>query len=171
MFRDSAASAVFVLAAVRGQCLGGGLELAAFAHRLVAAPGAALGQPEIRLGVIAPAASVILPQRMGRPGAEDLCVSGRVLSAEEAHAAGLVDEVAEDPTEAAFAYVREHLLPHSASSLRYAVRAVRLDFDRRLREDLAAVERLYLEELCATHDGVEGIEAFLGKRRPAWTNE
>lgn len=170
LFREMAASGVFVAAAVRGQCLGGGLELAAFAHRLVAAPDAKLGQPEIRLGVLAPAASVILPQRMGRPGAEDLCLSGRVLDAAAAHAAGLVDEVAEDPAAAALAWIREHLVPHSAASLRRAVRAVRLSFDRRLHDDLDAVERLYLDDLMACDDATEGIRAFLERRKPVWRN-
>ena len=170
LFRDMAASAVFVVAALRGQCLGGGLELAAFAHRMIAAPDTKLGQPEIRLGVIAPAASVILPQRMGRPGAEDLCISGRVIGADEARTMGLVDEVAEDPTDAALGYVRANLLPHSAASLRRAVRAIRLSFDRRLHDDLDAVERLYLDDLMACDDAVEGIGAFLEKRKPVWKN-
>lgn len=170
LFRDMAAASVFVVAALRGQCLGGGLELAAFAHRVIAAPETKLGQPEIRLGVIAPAASVILPQRMGRPGAEDLCLSGRVIGAEDALSSGLVDEVTENPTEAAFAYVRSNLLPHSAASLRRGVRAIRLAFDRRLHDDLDAVERLYLDDLMACDDAVEGIEAFLEKRKPVWRN-
>ena len=170
LFRDMAASAVTVLASVRGQCLGGGLELAAFAHRIFAAPDAKLGQPEIRLGVIAPAASVILPQRVGRAAAEDLCLTGRILDADAAHACGLVEEVVDDPTGAAFAYAREHLLPHSAASLRRAVRAIRLAFDRRLHDDLDAVERLYLDDLMACADAVEGIEAFLEKRKPVWRN-
>ena len=58
-------SQVFCLAAVRGQCLGGGLELASFCQRVVAAPDARLGQPEIVLGVFAPVASVMLPMRVG----------------------------------------------------------------------------------------------------------
>ena len=169
LFRTMAEAAVPVVAVVRGQCLGGGLEVAAFAHRLIASPDAMLGQPEIRLGVIAPAASVILPQRMGRPAAEDLCFSGRIIPAEEAKALGLVDEIAEDPGAAAEAWIRT-LLPQSASSLRFAVRAARLDFDRRLRADLEQVERLYLDELMKTADAVEGIAAFLEKRRPTWRN-
>ena len=170
LFRDMAAAAVPVLAAIRGQCLGGGLELAAFAHRVITAPDAKLGQPEIRLGVIAPAASVILPQRVTRAVAEDLCLSGRVIGAEAALACGLVDEIADDPTGVAFAYVRDNLLPHSAASLRRAVRAVRLAFDRRLHDDLDAVERLYLDDLMACDDAKEGIQAFLEKRKPVWRN-
>lgn len=170
LFRTMARANVVVVAAVRGQCLGGGLELASFAHRIVAAPDAKLGQPEMRLGVFAPAASVLLPERIGRPAAEDLCLTGRVLGATEAHALGLVDEIADDPTRAALAWIREGLLPHSAASLRRAVRAVRLGLLRKLDEDLEAVERLYVDDLMQTADAEEGIRAFLEKRRPAWRN-
>lgn len=170
MFRSMLASGVVTLAAVRGQCLGGGLELAAFCNRVFASPDAKLGQPEIVLGVFAPVASVILAERVGRGAAEDLCLSGRVLDARAAAAIGLVDEVADDPTAAAIAYARENLLPRSSTSLRYAVRAARHGLARRLDTELEQIERLYLEELMATHDAVEGLEAFLEKRRPNWLN-
>ncbi len=163
-------SAVVTLAAVRGQCLGGGLELAAFCHRLFVAPDARLGQPEIVLGVFAPVASVALAERVGRSRAEDLCLSGRSISAEEAMTIGLADEIADDPSAAALAYARQYLLPRSASSLRLAVRAVRSEFATRLRDALAETERLYLEELMATDDAVEGLNAFLEKREPRWKN-
>jgi cyclohexa-1,5-dienecarbonyl-CoA hydratase len=171
LFRAIAASDVFVMSAVRGQCLGGGLELAAFAHRLIASPDANLGQPEIRLGVFAPVASVLLAERCGRGAADDLCLSGRSVGAEQAHACGLVDEVADDPFAAALAYAQEHLLPHSASSLRHAAHAVRRGFHARFFEELDAVERYYLEELMSTHDAVEGIRSFLGKRKAEWRNQ
>jgi len=170
LFRTMLDCAVPVVAAVRGQCLGGGLELASFCHRLIASPTAHLGQPEIVLGVFAPVASIVLPERMGRAAAEDLCLTGRVLSAEEALASGLVDQIADDPTEAALSYVREHFLSRSASSLRLAVRAIREPLRRRVLTDLAAVERLYLDDLMRTNDAVEGIQAFLDKRSPAWRN-
>ncbi len=170
LFLTMAEASVPIVAVVRGQCLGGGLELAAFAHRVVASPDARLGQPEIRLGVLAPIASVILPERIGRPAAEDLCLTGRVISAEDALDLALVDQVADDPTAAAVLWIREHLVPLSAAALRRAVRAVRWSLDRRLREDLPAIERLYLEDLMATNDAKEGIQAFLDKRPPVWTN-
>ncbi len=158
------------LAAVRGQCLGGGMELATFCHRIFASPDAWLGQPEIVLGVLAPVASVMLCERVGRSHAEHLLLSGVSVSAEEAHAMGLVDEVADDPAAAALAYAREHLLPKSASSLRFAVEAARAGFADRFRKELDAVERLYLKELMATSDAQEGLKAFLEKRRPEWSN-
>lgn len=170
LFKAMLDSAVVTLAAVRGQCLGGGLELAAFCHRLFVAPDARLGQPEIVLGVFAPVASIALAERVGRGAAEDLCLSGRSLGAEEALAIGLADEIAEDPGAAALAYAREHLLPRSASSLRLAVRAVRGDYAQRFRKALDEAERLYLDELMATDDAVEGLNAFLEKREPRWKN-
>jgi len=162
------ASTAPVLVAVRGQCLGGGLELAAAGHLIFAAPGATLGQPEIKLAVFAPAASCLLPERIGPSRAADLLFSGRSIGAEEAHRIGLVDALADDPSHAALAYFEEHLAPRSPSSLRIAVHAARFDFVARVRRKLAKVERLYLKELMATHDALEGLSAFVEKRPPVW---
>jgi cyclohexa-1,5-dienecarbonyl-CoA hydratase len=170
LFRAIDQSAVPTLAAVRGQCLGGGLELASFCHRVFAAPDAKLGQPEIVLGVFAPVASLVLPERIGRVNAEDLCLTGRIVGAAEAAEMGLVDLVTEAPEAAALEYARKYLLPHSASSLRHAVRALRLPVSRRLEGELTRLESLYLEELMGTEDAVEGIQAFLEKRPPEWRN-
>ena len=168
LFRLLFASAVATVAVVRGRCLGGGLELATACHRVYASRDARLGQPEIALGVFAPVASLLLAERVGRPAAEDLCLSGRTLDAEEALRIGLVDGLADDPAAPALAYVRERLLPHSASSLRFAVRAVRTSLAERFEREIERLERLYLDELMATADAVEGIRAFLEKRKPEW---
>lgn len=159
-----------VLVAIQGQCLGGGLEVAAAGHLLFAAPGAALGQPEIKLAVFAPAASCLLPERIGQAQADDLLFSGRSIGAEEAHRLGLVHAVSEDPVAAALAYFETHLAPASASSLRFAVRASRADAVARIRAKLAVVEKLYLQELMSTHDAVEGLTAFIAKRPAKWTD-
>lgn len=162
-------SAVPVLAAVRGQCLGGGLELVSLCHRVFAATDARLGQPEIVLGVFAPIASIVLADRVGRGAAEDLCLTGRPVTATEALAMRLVDEVTGgDPAEAAIAWARAHLLPKSAASLRYAVQAVRASLRERLAVELPGMERLYLEGLMATADATEGLTAFLERRSPRW---
>lgn len=169
LLRALLGSHVMVVAAVRGQCLGGGLELATMCHRIVASADAKFAQPEIVLGVFAPVASVVLTERIGRGHAEDLCLSGRTIDAHDAFRMGLVDEVVDgDPMDAALAYVQAHFVPRSASSLRLAVQAARAGLGARIASDLPAVERLYLDRLMKTEDGVEGLRAFLDKRPPAW---
>lgn len=163
-----AASPVPVMVAIRGQCLGGGLEVAMAAHLLFVAPDANLAQPEIIIGVFAPAASCLLPERIGRAAAEDLLISGRGIDGAEAKAIGLASAVADDPEAAALAYFETHLAGKSASSLRYAVCAARLGFAERLEQRLDAVEQLYLDGLMTTRDAVEGLEAFLEKRAAVW---
>lgn len=161
-------SHVVTIAAVQGQCLGGGLELAAICHRIVSSEDAQFGQPEIALGVFPPIASIVLPERIGRAHAEDLCLTGRTVSAAEAQAMGLVDEIATAPADAALGWARAHCSSRSASSLRFAVRAIRADLTARVRAELPELEALYVRELMATHDANEGLRAFLEKRPPAW---
>lgn len=170
LFRELLGAGKALLAAVRGQCLGGGLELAAACHRVFAAPDASLGQPEVKLGVFAPVASLVLPLRLGQARADDLLLSGRAVGAEEALRLGLVDEVAPDPAAAALAWHRTHLAPLSAAGLRHAVLAGRQLLRRALDEELPRLERLYLDELMATADAREGIDAFLHRRPPAWSH-
>lgn len=157
-----------IVAAVRGHCLGGGLELASLATYLVAHPAAQLGQPEIRLGALAPVASLLLPRRIGQARAEELLVSGRTVDGVAALALGLVSALADDPEAAAIAWIRAALVPHSASSLRLATRAARSALRRDLDELLPALERLYAHQLSPTHDAEEGVLAFLEKRAPHW---
>ncbi len=168
LFRDLIERSLPLVAAVRGRCLGGGLELAAFAQRLVVAPDAELGQPEIELGVFAPIASLVLPWRVRGGASDELLLTGRRVAAGEAKAIGLVDEVAADPEEAALAWIRGHLLSKSASSLRYAAAAARTRFHRAIVELLDHVERLYFGDLMHTPDAVEGVRAFLEKRAPRY---
>jgi cyclohexa-1,5-dienecarbonyl-CoA hydratase len=159
-----------ILVAIRGQCLGGGLEVALAGHLLFVAPDAGLGQPELKLGVFAPAASCLLPELIGPARALDLLISGRSITGAEAAAMGLAFEAAADPEAAALAYFERALKQKSASSLRYAVKAARLDFAARIEAKIASVERLYLDELMKTHDAVEGLEAFIAKRAVQWTH-
>ncbi|MCK6420899.1 MAG: cyclohexa-1,5-dienecarbonyl-CoA hydratase [Aquabacterium sp.] len=157
-----------ILVAVRGQCLGGGLEIAMGGGPIFATPDAQLGQPEMKLGVFAPAASCLLPWRVNQSAAEDLLWSGRSVSGTQAQAIGLVHALADDPEAAALAYFDEHLAPKSAAALACAVAAVRAPRVRELRERLAEVERLYLDTLMKTHDANEGLAAFLARRQPHW---
>lgn len=170
LFRDLLDSNLVLLAAVRGQCLGGGLELASFCHRVFADPNARLGQPEIQLGVLAPVASLVLPLRCGQAAADDLLLSGRSVTAEEALGLGLIDELAEDPIAAALTWHRENLASKSAVALRHAVRAGRTAWRRTFLEELPHLERYYLDSLMATQDAREGIASFLEKRKPNWSH-
>lgn len=157
-----------ILTAVRGQCLGGGLEVALAGGPIFATPDARLGQPEMALGVFAPAASVLLPYRVNQPNAEDLLFSGRAVSGEEARAMGLVQVLADDPEAAALTYFDSHLATKSAAALACAVAAARGPLIRDLRARLSEVEGLYLDRLMKTRDANEGLAAFLARRAPTW---
>jgi cyclohexa-1,5-dienecarbonyl-CoA hydratase len=157
-----------ILVAINGQCLGGGLELAMAGHLLFASPPASLGQPEIQLGVFAPAASVLLPLRIGQARAEELLYSGRSIDAATAASWGLVNAVADDPAAAALSYFEKHLAGKSAAALACAVQAAREPFAELARARLSDVEALYLETLMATRDANEGLTAFIAKRQPVW---
>lgn len=170
LVNDMLAYPVPILVAIKGQCLGGGLEVAMAGHNLFAAPGANLGQPEMMLGVFAPAASCLMPERIGQSRAEDLLYSGRSVAGDEAMKIGLVDALADDPTTAALEYFDTHLAGKSAASLRHAVTAARLGYVKRMTKKLRKVEKLYLNELMSTHDAVEGLNAFVAKRKPKWEN-
>ena len=166
--RDLMALDLPLLAAVRGMCLGGGMELAALCDLVFAGPTARFAQPEIKLGAFAPVASILLPHRLGPGPAADLLLSGRTIDAAEAEEIGLVERVDEDPESAALAWAREHLCGKSAASLRFAVQALRRARRATFASELAAQEHAYLHELMLAHDPREGIAAFLGKRAPRW---
>jgi cyclohexa-1,5-dienecarbonyl-CoA hydratase len=157
-----------ILVAVGGQCLGGGLELAMGGSLIFASSDAKLGQPEIQLGVFAPAASVLLPPRIGQAAAEDLLFSGRSIGADDAMRLGLVQSVSADPEAAALAYFDQHLAKKSASSLACAVAAARGGYLLRVRRRIKEVERIYLDRLMQTRDANEGLAAFIAKRPPKW---
>jgi cyclohexa-1,5-dienecarbonyl-CoA hydratase len=157
-----------VLVAVQGQCLGGGLEVALAGGPIFAAQEAQFGQPEMKLGVFAPAASVLLPYRVNQTAAEDLLFSGRSIGAEEAKAIGLVHALGAEPQAAALAYFEQHLLNKSAAALACAAAAARAPMRANIRRRLAEVERLYLDRLMQTRDASEGLAAFLAKRPPQW---
>ena len=159
-----------VIAAVRGRCLGGGLELALACDLLAVHPRATLGCPEIQLGVFPPAASALLPLRLPAGRASALILSGGTLSGEEAMTAGLADFAAgEGPfLEAVEAWADARFGRHSAVSLRHARSAARWPWRDALERILPALEQRYLEELMALEDPREGLQAFLEKRKPVW---
>ena len=157
-----------VIAAVRGQCLGGGFELALACDLIVADRSAQFAVPEIKLGVFPPAASALLPLRVGQAMAARLLLTGAAITADEAAGCGLVARVAEDLEAEIESCLELDFLPRSPSSLQFACRAARLSLRRAFAEDLPQLEHLYLSELMATPDAEEGIRAFLEKRTPKW---
>lgn len=168
LFLDLLDLSVPCVAAVRGHCLGGAAELVLLCSHVTAAPDATFGFPEVKLGVFAPLASALLPAKVGLTRAERLLLGGEPVDAATAAAIGLVDVVAVDPEAAARRYIDDHLAPRSATALRYAMRALRGASAAQVRQRLAALERLYLDELLATPDAKEGVAAFLEKRPPRW---
>ena len=161
------------IAAIHGQCLGGGFELALGCDLVIAEADAQLGCPEIKLGVFAPAASVLLPLRVGEGPACDLLLTGRSCSAEEVMRFGLVNRVAAHGKleEALQSWLREDFLPRSPAALRHAALMARRARRRAIVDELPMVERHYLHELLRESDANEGIRAFLEKRAPRWSEE
>lgn len=165
--------AIPTLAKVSGQCLGGGMELALMCNIMLADKTAKFGQPEILLGVFPPPASILLPEKIGLARAEELLITGRSMPADEAFRAGLLAVVFEDRGEldaGTEEWIGSHILSKSASSLRYAVRAVRVKFNHVIGNFLPALENMYVTRLMETHDANEGISSFLEKRKPNWSN-
>lgn len=166
VFRALAEASVPAVAAVRGYCLGGALELVSFSTFAVAERNAIFGVPEITLGVFPPVACVTLPWKIGGARAEDLILTGRRIDAAEARASGLVNVVCEegDLDAAVERFLGEHVRPKSAAVLRLVTRHARA----LLLERLPALEAAYLGELMRLRDANEGIAAFLEKRKPVW---
>jgi len=159
-------------AIVRGRCFGGGFELALACDFVFAAETATFSLPEIALGVFPPAASALLPLRVGAARATRAILTGEVATAaawrdaglvhSTAHAAGLADVVDE--------WFATTLGPRSAAALRHAAAAARMTLVTHVREVLPHLERLYLDDLMRTQDAAEGIDAFMAKRAPRWTD-
>lgn len=175
LVRSLATYPVPVAALVQGRCLGGAFEVALCAHLVFATPDAVFGCPEIKLGVFPPVLAVAGPARLGAALSERMVLTGATIGAEEARRCGLVAEIldGDDPEAALLDWYRQHLRPLSAWSLRQAVLASRTQspLTAALGDPLSAAERRYLEQVVPSHDGNEGLEAFLGKRKPVWRDE
>ncbi|MEI6817630.1 MAG: enoyl-CoA hydratase-related protein [Bacteroidota bacterium] len=162
------------LAKISGQCLGGGMELAIMCNFLFADTTAKMGQPEIILGVFPPPASLILPEKIGYAKAEELLITGKTITADEAKSLGLINEVFTDMDSLNVGvdeWIEKNILPKSASSLRYAVKAARVRFNHVITNFLPQLESIYVKQLMETHDANEGINSFLEKRKPIWENK
>ena len=157
-----------VIAAVKGRCLGGGFELIQVADIVIAGDGASFGQPEILLGVFPPAACVILPERCAHGDAAEILFTGDPVSAADAHRIGLVQRVVpDDRIEQEALALAERIARHSAAALRLTKRALK----RTRHTEFDAIGSLYVDELMATQDALEGLEAFHEKRTPVWSHQ
>src|SRR5438105_746928 len=170
-FRMLAKLDIVTVALVRGVALGGGCELALACDFVLASDRARFGQPEINLGVFPPVAAYQLSRQIAPRKGLELLLSGEPIDAATAERLGLINAVfAAADFDAQSDRWLERIYRQSASSLRFAKKAFRLaqsaDFDERL----AAVERLYLQELMKTDDAVEGLNAFIEKRKAVWKN-
>jgi len=157
------------IAMVNGLALGGGCELAIACDMVVASDEAKFGQPEIKVGAIPTVAAALLPKLIGRKQALELIFIGDTISAAEAKEMGLVNKVV--PTgklvEAVDELVRKlkNLSPIVLKLVRKAVyQGIDVDFEKALE----GVTDIYLKQLMQTEDAVEGLKAFLEKRKPNW---
>jgi enoyl-CoA hydratase/carnithine racemase len=156
-----------VIAAINGTCLGGGLELALCCHIRLAAEGARFGQPEINLGIIPGfGATQRLPRVVGRSKATEMILTGDLISAQDAKAAGLVSQVytPEDLLRQAQGLARK-ISTKSQVAVRSALRAIALSSYQDLLGGLGYEAQLF-GEVCDSEDKKEGVAAFLEKRQP-----
>ena len=157
---------------VDGACLGGGMELMLCCDFVVASERAVFAVPEITLGIFPPVAAVLLPRRIGWPGAKEMLFLGRKVGAAEAKDLGLVLDAV--PTEEIAAKTRElvaRLLSYSGTALRALKKALQESSGKPLPDALARVGEIYVDDLVPTGDHMEGFMAFLEKRPPRWKGQ
>ncbi len=159
-----------VIAAVAGFALGGGCELAMMCDFIIAADSAKFGQPEIKLGIIPGAGGTQrLPRAISKSKAMDMLLTARMMDAAEAERAGLVSRVV--PAEALLTEAlaaAEAINSFSGPSVMLIKELVNLAYQGPLKDGVA-VERRYFHALFGTEDQREGMDAFINKRKPEFT--
>ncbi len=159
-----------VIAAVAGFALGGGCELAMMCDFIIAADSAKFGQPEIKLGIIPGAGGTQrLPRAISKSKAMDMLLTARMMDAAEAERAGLVSRVV--PAEALLTETlaaAEAINSFSGPSVMLIKELVNLAYQGPLKDGVA-VERRYFHALFGTEDQREGMDAFINKRKPEFT--
>jgi cyclohexa-1,5-dienecarbonyl-CoA hydratase len=157
------------IAAVHGNCLGGGAELAMVCDMVYTTVSAKWGFPEIKLGCFPPVACTALAALVGQKRAAELILTGRTISGTEAADIGLAccaveNEKLEATVESRIAELLRLSLAALAVTKKacYAWDAVHFD------KGLARAEKIYMEELMKTPDAHEGIRAFMEKREAKW---
>lgn len=160
-----------VIAAVAGYALGGGCELAMMCDFILAADTAKFGQPEITIGTIPGAGgSQRLTRFVGKSKAMEMCLTGRMMDAEEAERAGLVSRIlpAADLVDEAVK-VAERIAEMSGPMVAMAKEAVNRAYETTLSEGVLFERRLF-HATFATEDQKEGMAAFIEKRQPDFKN-
>jgi len=158
------------VAGVHGYCLGGGCELALFCDFVIADESARFGQPEIEVGCFPPVALALLPHRMSVKKSAEWIFTGKTYSAQEAVQMGLVNRLA--PAGQLETVLQEFvslLTSKSPAVLKLTKKAFQKALTLPMDSALMEMNRLYLEELTRLSDMVEGLTAFLQKRKPVWT--
>jgi enoyl-CoA hydratase len=160
-----------IVAGVSGYALGGGCELAMACDIVIAADSARFGQPEITIGTIPGfGGTQRLPRSVGKSKAMDWCLTGRMVTAEEAERAGLVARVvpAQD-LEGEVTAVAEKIASYSLPVVLKVKEAVNRAFESSLAEGLL-FERRQFHSTFGLDDQKEGMRAFVEKRKPAFRN-
>jgi enoyl-CoA hydratase len=161
-----------VIAAVAGFALGGGCELAMMCDMIIAAESARFGQPEVKLGVgPGMGGSQRLTRAIGKSKAMRMCLTGRMMNAEEAERANLVAAVVplNDLIDEAMKLAAEiaAMPPLATMANKEMVNAA---FETPLSQGIAFERRLF-NGLCATEDKREGMHAFVEKRAGRWSGQ
>ena len=157
------------IAVVNGSALGGGCEMALYCDMVIATEKAKFGQPEIQVGVFPPIAALIFPRMIGRKKAMELILSGETISAQEALNMGLINKVIPEASlaEEVNGFV-EKFKKLSGVVLRLAKEATLAGLNDDTDKGLKVIEKIYLDRLMKTNDAIEGLKAFLEKRKPIW---
>ena len=167
LFSDIENLSVPVIAMINGFCLGGGLELAMCCDIRIASENAKFGQPEINIGIFPGAGGTQrLPRLIGWGKAKELIYTGKIIDAAEAERIGLVDKVV--PPDRLEEEV-EQLAATIASKSPLIIKLVKKVINRGMYTDLAAglaYEKANFALCFATEDHIEGVTAFLEKRKP-----
>jgi enoyl-CoA hydratase len=158
-----------IIAAVSGYCLGGGSELAMNCDIIIASETATFGQPEVNVGIMPGAGGTQrLTRAIGKYKAMEMILTGKSISAEEAHRTGLVNRVV--PPESLMEEAKKianEIASKPPVSVRSAKEAIMRADDTTLEVGLELERRLFYM-LFATEDGKEGMNAFLEKRKPTF---
>jgi enoyl-CoA hydratase len=160
-----------VIAAVAGYALGGGNEVAMMCDIVIAAENAKFGQPEINLGVMPGAGGTQrLPRAVGKAKAMDMCLTARMMDAQEAERAGLVSRVVplEKLMDEAMA-VAEKIAGYSLPAVMMLKESINRAYESSLSEGILFERRLFHSQF-GLADQREGMAAFLEKRKPSFKN-